>query len=192
MADKYALDQAVIVALGSNLPGAYPSSARLLEAALAGLCSGGLKVVDRSSWWRSRAWPDPSQPDYLNGVALVETTAPPARLLEVLRAIEAQFGRRRDSPNAARTLDLDLIAHGRTISDDDGLVLPHPRAHDRLFVMGPLAEIAPQWRHPLLGTRAANLAAQATVGRDAEAMRAMRPRATSEGGRLHWAPEEDL
>lgn len=69
--------------------------------------------------------------------------------------------------NAPRTLDLDLIAHGRTLSDDPAMILPHPRAHERLFVMGPLAEIAPGWRHPILGATAAELAAAATVGADA-------------------------
>ena len=70
-------------------------------------------------------------------------------------------------PNAPRTLDLDLIAYGREISAARGLILPHPRAHDRLFVMGPLAEIAPGWVHPVLGRTAAELVVSATVGRDA-------------------------
>jgi len=69
--------------------------------------------------------------------------------------------------NAPRTLDLDLIAYGRQVSEGPGLVVPHPRAAERLFVMGPLAEIAPSWRHPLTGRTAAELAASATVGRDA-------------------------
>ena len=72
----------------------------------------------------------------------------------------------RGARNAPRTLDLDLIAYGRLAGDFDGLILPHPRAAERLFVMGPLAEIAPDWQHPS-GEAASNLAQSATVGMDA-------------------------
>ena len=154
------------MALGCNLPGAYTSREALLEAALDAFPSEGLMVVRRSSWWTSAAWPDPSAPAYLNGVAVVETALNPAETLTALHRIEARFGRARGEINAPRTLDLDLIAHGRTTTVD-GLVLPHPRAHDRLFVMGPLAEIAPRWVHPMLGEAAARLAQTASVGRDA-------------------------
>jgi 2-amino-4-hydroxy-6-hydroxymethyldihydropteridine diphosphokinase len=160
-------DDAVIIALGSNLPGGYPSLEALLEAALASLPGAGLNVVKRSSWWRSAAWPDPTLPDYLNGVAIVETALGPREVLAALLTIEAAFGRHRGEANAARTLDLDFIAHGRTVMDEPGLTLPHARAHDRLFVMGPLAQIAPAWRHPTLGANAAVLAQRARVGRDA-------------------------
>jgi 2-amino-4-hydroxy-6-hydroxymethyldihydropteridine diphosphokinase len=81
--------------------------------------------------------------------------------------VEAEFGRHRGARNAPRTLDLDLIAFGRRVVEAPGLTLPHPRAHERRFVMGPLAEIAPAWRHPVTGRTAADLAAAATVGRDA-------------------------
>lgn len=83
-----------------------------------------------------------------------------------LLAIEARFGRTRGLPNAPRTLDLDLISLGPAVIDEPGLVLPHPRAHLRWFVMGPLAEIAPEWRHPASGLTAAELAASARVGAD--------------------------
>ena len=88
-------------------------------------------------------------------------------VLEALLQTEAGLGRLRSTANAPRTVDLDLIAHGRRVIDEPGLVLPHPRAADRLFVMGPLAEIAPDWRHPVFGKTAAELAAAATVGQDA-------------------------
>lgn len=81
--------------------------------------------------------------------------------------MERSFGRTRGLANAPRTLDLDLIAYGRAVLDSPALTLPHPRAHDRLFVMGPLAEIAPQWRHPVSARTAAELAASASIGRDA-------------------------
>jgi 2-amino-4-hydroxy-6-hydroxymethyldihydropteridine diphosphokinase len=164
------LDEAVIVALGSNLKGGYETVQVLLEAALATLRSDGLNPVRCSSWWRSTAWPNPIHPDYLNGVVIVETKAEPFEVLAALRRIEAAFGRRRDLANAPRTLDLDLIAHGRTRMDDPDLVLPHPRAAERRFVMGPLAEIAPGWVHPGLGKTAQALAAAAEVGRDARPM----------------------
>lgn len=161
------LDEAVVVALGSNLTGAYASSEALLEAALARLPEAGLRVLKRSGWWRSAAWPDPRGAEYRNGVALVEASGGPQAALGALLAVEAWFGRRRGRPNAPRTLDLDLIAYGRCVLDAPGLILPHPRAHERLFVMGPLAQIAPEWRHPRLGRTAAELAAEATVGADA-------------------------
>lgn len=160
-------DEAVIVALGGNMAGDFGSSEALLEAALAGLAEAGLPILLRSSWWRSAAWPDPNAQEYRNGVVLVEAQLSPQDLIQTLFTIEARFGRSRGERNASRTLDLDLIAYGRVVSDDPALTLPHPRAHERLFVMGPLAEIAPRWRHPVLGRTAQELAATASVGRDA-------------------------
>jgi len=155
------------VALGSNLAGEFASSEALLEAALARFPQAELPVLARSGWWSSAAWPDPKGPEYRNGVALVEANGGPQAVLEALLSIETHFARERRARNAARTLDLDLIAYGRQVIDAPGLTLPHPRAHERRFVMGPLAEIAPGWRHPVLGLTAAELAARATVGRDA-------------------------
>ena len=160
-------DESIVIALGSNLAGGHASCEALLEAALAALAAHGLTLTSRSGWWRSAAWPDPTAPAYLNGVALVETALTPRETLEALHAIERQFGRERGEINAARTLDLDLIAFGRRLIDEPGLRLPHPRAHERLFVMGPLAEIVPAWRHPVNKESAAVLAAAARVGQDA-------------------------
>jgi 2-amino-4-hydroxy-6-hydroxymethyldihydropteridine diphosphokinase len=160
-------DDAVVIALGSNLKGEFSSVRDLLEAALADFPAAGLRVAKRSSWWRSASWPDTTKPDYLNGVILVETMLDPWATLAALRQIEVRFGRLCGEANAPRTLDLDLIAHGRTVLDEPALTLPHPRAAERLFVMGPLAEVAPGWVHPTLGRRADALAAGANVGRDA-------------------------
>lgn len=132
--------------------------------------SEGIDVVARSSWWRSAAWPDPGDPPFLNGVVIVRTEHEPHALMAALGRIEEVFGRQRGAANAPRTLDLDLIAYGRLTSELDGLVVPHPRAAVRRFVMGPLAEIAPAWRHPAGGT-AASLAASASVGIDAAPQR---------------------
>lgn len=166
---KNDLDEAVIVALGCNLPGAYTSREALLEAALAALPDEGLELVARSTWWSSAAWPDPSGPEYRNGVAIVRTDLSPAETLEALHRVEARFERVRGEVNAARTLDLDLIAHGRMVLEDD-VRIPHPRAHERLFVMGPLAELASAWIHPVSGEPAFRLAANATVGCDARSI----------------------
>jgi 2-amino-4-hydroxy-6-hydroxymethyldihydropteridine diphosphokinase len=155
------------VALGSNLPGEFLSSEALLDAALVRFPEGGLPVLARSRWWRSAAWPDARANEYRNGIAIVEANGPASTVLEALFAIERAFGRTRGLPNTARTLDLDLIAYGRETAAGPGLILPHPRAHERLFVMGPLAEIAPGWVHPSLGKTAADLAAAASVGSDA-------------------------
>lgn len=161
------LDGAVIVALGANLRGAYPSCEALLDAAVDRLAQGGMAVVARSAWWRSAAWPDPSAPPFLNGVAFVSTDLAPPAVLDRLHRLEASFGRERTVRNAPRTLDLDLIAHGRRVLHGDGLTIPHPRAHERAFVMGPLAQIAPDWIHPVLKRTAAQLLAEADIGKDA-------------------------
>ncbi len=161
------LDSAVIVALGCNDKGVWSSCREALEAALARFRPEGVDVVARSSWWSSQAWPDPTDPPFLNGVVIVRTEHDPHALMAVLGRIEDAFGRRRGVRNAPRTLDLDLIAYGRLTGDLDGLILPHPRAAERLFVMGPLAEVAPEWMHPAGQGRAAALAMTAPVGRDA-------------------------
>ena len=167
MSGSNILDDAVIIALGSNLAGRYRSSRDLLEAAVAQLPDNGLGVTRRSRWWRSAAWPDRSAPDYLNGVVFVETDRSPREVVSTLLDIETAFGRTRTMANAPRTLDLDLIAYGRQVLDQPGLVVPHPRAAERRFVMGPLAEIAPDWIHPVTGATAAELAADARIGTEA-------------------------
>jgi len=161
------LDDAVIVALGCNDKGVWSDCREALEAALARFRTEGIDVVARSSWWSSQAWPDPTDPPFLNGVVMVRTAHDPHALMTALGRIEAAFGRRRTVRNAPRTLDLDLIAYGREQGDRDGLILPHPRAADRKFVMGPLAEIAPEWVHPMVGATAKVLAVQASIGQDA-------------------------
>ncbi len=100
MRDLNVSDDAVIIALGSNLAGGYRSSRDLLEAAVERFPDSGLCVTHRSRWWRSAAWPDRSAPDYLNGVVFVETDRSPGEVMPALLAIEAAFGRRRAYANA--------------------------------------------------------------------------------------------
>jgi 2-amino-4-hydroxy-6-hydroxymethyldihydropteridine diphosphokinase len=164
--DLNAPDLAVI-ALGGNLPGVYPTMALALAAAAGRLPEAGFEVLRVSRWWRSAAWPDPNDPPFLNGVVLARTALEPEAALKALHRVEANFGRERSAPNAPRTLDLDLIALGRTVLTSPPIVLPHPRAAERLFVMGPLAEIAPEWRHPVTGETAEKLASLASIGQDA-------------------------
>lgn len=165
------LDGAVIVALGCNDKGVWASCEQALEAALARFRAEGIDILARSSWWASKAWPDPTDPPFLNGVVIVRTEHEPGTLMGKLARMEDLFDRRRSVRNAPRTLDLDLIAYGRLSGDLDGLILPHPRAAERLFVMGPLAEIAPEWRHPTVEGEAKGLAETCTVGTDARPLR---------------------
>ena len=167
------MDGAVIVALGCNDKGQWHDCAAVLEAALDRFDAEGMQVQSCSSYWTSLAWPDPSDPSFVNAVAIVDTKLVPCALLSVLNRIEARFGRARGQRNAPRTLDLDLIAYGRTVGEERGLILPHPRAAERRFVMGPLAEIAPGWRHPQSGQTARQLAQGARVGLDASPMRGL-------------------
>ena len=97
----------------------------------------------------------PDQDAYLNAVAQLETLLSPHQLHDLLLKIEADFGRERSVPNAPRTLDLDLLFYGDRIINSETLTVPHPRMHERRFVMAPLAEIAPDVRHPVLDQTAA-------------------------------------
>lgn len=157
----------VIIALGSNDKGVWPDIRTLLDAAVHHLESAGLGDVRRSRWWRSAAWPVPADPAFLNGVVQGAWDGTAVELMTTLSGIEARFGRERSVKNAPRTLDLDLIDFGGQIMDLPDLTLPHPRAADRLFVMGPLAELAPDWRDPVSGHPVAELVETARVGRDA-------------------------
>lgn len=151
----------ILIALGANLPGPQGAAPLLTcRAALEALRSlPGLRLVAASRWWVTAPVPPSGQPDYINGVARLEGAADPAWLLARLQGIEAAAGRVRSVPNAARSLDLDIIAIGDLVRDAPDPVLPHPRAHERAFVLGPLAEVAPEWVHPRLGRSAGELLA---------------------------------
>ncbi|HEX2150530.1 MAG TPA: 2-amino-4-hydroxy-6-hydroxymethyldihydropteridine diphosphokinase [Stellaceae bacterium] len=150
----------ILIGIGSNLAAAgFASPLDTASASVARLSSVGIAVVRRSRWYASQPVPTSDQPWYVNGVVAVETMLAPMALLEALLAVEGGFGRHRSVPNAARTLDLDLLDYDGTQCAGERLVLPHPRLHERRFVLAPLAEIAPQWRHPRSGKTAAELLA---------------------------------
>jgi 2-amino-4-hydroxy-6-hydroxymethyldihydropteridine diphosphokinase len=151
----------ILVAVGANLP--RPDGASALDTCrdavrvLAELPGTRLESVSR--WYESEPIPPSGQPKYINGVARLERVpealaspgVSPGPLLAALQAIEARFGRRRAEPNAARTLDLDLIDMDGVVRDTPDPILPHPRAHLRAFVLLPLLEVAPDWVHPRTG-----------------------------------------
>ena len=149
----------IYIALGANLPSERHGPPRAtLEAALALLPEAGIQVAARSRWYESAPVPAGDQPWFVNGVARVESALDPADLLRALHAVEAELGRVRSVPNAPRAADLDLLdVHGQVTAEGAWPCLPHPRLHKRAFVLMPLAELAPDWRHPVLGIGAAQL-----------------------------------
>lgn len=148
----------ILIGIGSNLAAPlFASPQDTARAVLAQLPAIGVVVVRRSCWYLSQPVPPSDQPWYINAVARVETRLAPLALLAQLLALECRFGRRRGAPNAARTLDLDLLDYDGRRSAIQRLTLPHPRLHERRFVLAPLAEVAPHWRHPRLAMTASEL-----------------------------------
>lgn len=149
----------ILVGLGANLESPrFGPPRRTLEAALARLEAGGIRIAACSQFYRSAPVPASDQPWYVNAVAEVETALGPAALLHALLAMEVEFGRVRSVANAPRVLDLDLLAYGDTVTAEDAVpALPHPRLAGRGFVLYPLAEVAPDWRHPATGASVTSL-----------------------------------
>ncbi|WP_092065883.1 2-amino-4-hydroxy-6-hydroxymethyldihydropteridine diphosphokinase [Poseidonocella pacifica] len=166
-----------IIALGSNLTSSVGDSQQIIAAAVQKLSDSPLLLVSVSRFYATPAFPAGSGPDYVNAAAIVRSKRGPQEVLDLLHEIEAGFARERGARWASRTLDLDLIAVGDIILPDadtqtawrelsleeqmtrapSQLVLPHPRLQDRPFVLLPLLDVAPDWRHPLTGRSIAEM-----------------------------------
>ncbi|WP_424972058.1 2-amino-4-hydroxy-6-hydroxymethyldihydropteridine diphosphokinase [Dinoroseobacter sp. S76] len=160
--------------MGANQPLGDFAPELTLRQAYEALEEASIEIVARSRFYATPAFPDPSEPEYVNSCVTVDTDLSPKALLEVLHGIERRLGRARVQRWGARTLDLDLLTLGITILPDletyqrwadlpvadqiartpDHLILPHPRIADRPFVLVPLRDVAPLWRHPVTGKTA--------------------------------------
>lgn len=150
----------ILVGIGANLPSPrFGPPKATCEAALGCMAQAGVRLEAMSRWYRTSPVPASDQPPYVNGVARVGTDFDPPALLSVLLGIERQLGRERAEKNAPRVIDLDLLAYDDVVSQGSGQgpglgeapLLPHPRLHLRAFVLLPIRDIAPGWRHPATG-----------------------------------------
>ena len=155
-------EECVLIGVGANLPlNAQEGPLSTCQKALQKIQDSGISVLNKSSWYLSEPVPVSAEPWYINGVILVSTDLKPNELLETLLSIENLFGRSVRERVGPRTLDLDLLSYGDTVCFQEGspkLSLPHPQLTKRNFVIVPLAEILPFWRHPISGVAAHELA----------------------------------
>jgi 2-amino-4-hydroxy-6-hydroxymethyldihydropteridine diphosphokinase len=158
----------ILIGLGGNLPSeTWGPPQRTLEAALGALEARGLHLVRLSRWYKTAPVPVSDQPWFTNAVCEVETDLPPRALLDLLHEVEESFGRVRRERWEARIIDLDLLAYNDLVLPDAAcwqrgegdFMLPHPRLHLRRFVLEPICDLDPDWRHPLLGLTARQLLA---------------------------------
>jgi 2-amino-4-hydroxy-6-hydroxymethyldihydropteridine diphosphokinase len=140
----------VLIGLGANIPSQAGPPARTLKAALDTLARVGLEIAAISPFYETEAWPDPKAPSFINAVAAIRTRLQPLALMALLHQVETTFERTRSVPNAPRSLDLDLLDYAGEVHQGP-VTLPHPRLAERFFVLEPLRDIAPDWRHPVSG-----------------------------------------
>ncbi len=162
----------ILIAYGANLPGRFGQPWETYGVAKDALTKNGIRILAESSLWETSPVGTPDeQPWYTNAVLSVDTALPAQALLEALLAIEQAFGRVRTFRNAAKTIDLDLIAYrDQIIGNEPHLIVPHPRMHERAFVLKPLEEIAPDWTHPLTGYSLSQLIKNLPADQEARVM----------------------
>lgn len=142
-----------VIAIGSNLPQPpFATPKEVCEAALDRFSEHGLTIVKCSAWYDSSPVPPSNQPRFVNGAVAIETDLSPKDTLESCLEIEREFGRIRTQRWSARTLDLDVIAWDNIRIELPHLTVPHPEMERRAFVLLPLADIAPNWHHPITKT----------------------------------------
>ncbi len=169
-------DKLILIGLGANLPGIDGTTPiETLEACLLELELRGVRVMRRSRWYRSAPVPVSDQPWFFNGVAAVDFQDVPSELLRVLQSVETKFGRIRRVRNEARTIDLDILVFGDLVlaghnqsSGKSELNLPHPELHRRIFVLFPMRDVAPDWRHPVRGQSLDELIAELPANQSIE------------------------
>ncbi len=154
----------ILIGIGGNLSSEkYGPPRATCGAALALLEDHGIRVIKRSRWFESAPVPASDQPWYVNGVVAVDCALDPVELIAKILNIEAELGRERGELNAARIVDLDLLAYDSTVLDGDRreeATVPHPRMTERAFVLLPMQDVAPSWRHPSTGQGIDELIAQ--------------------------------
>jgi len=150
-----------LIAFGGNLSNPKVT----FQIALAGLCAEGFRLQRKSGLWKSPAWPPGSdQPDYLNAVVKGSFDGESNSLLKILQGLEEEQGRIRSVPNAARTLDLDLLTFGKEVKKTEALTLPHPRMTERAFVLIPASELESKWLRYTQSLSEADISATRYVG----------------------------
>jgi 2-amino-4-hydroxy-6-hydroxymethyldihydropteridine diphosphokinase len=162
----------IIIALGSNLSNKFGPPKPALQKAIQELEAAGIRTIRISNLYETEAHAYIPQPNFLNAAITINTTLPADNLLQVLKRIEAEAGRPKEKSGKApyflwkpRPLDLDIVSYKGLICNWGAhhlcgamrVILPHPRAHERAFVLRPLTDIAPEWHHPVFGLTAAQL-----------------------------------
>jgi len=151
----------IILGIGANLVAdGYGSVVEGLATAIAMLGPAGIEPVAQSRWFETAPVPVSDQSWFVNAVIIAQTRLAPLETLKCLHAIESRFGRTRTIRNEARVLDIDLLDYAAQMHDNDRLTLPHPRVHERAFVLLPLRDVAPDWQHPMTGISLTELIAQ--------------------------------